>query len=79
MNEKYHKEIYNKQLHREHVHPLGANDLSNCIPACTSCNSTKSNQEFEDWYNKDNDRFTDERLHKINQWLENDYKIHKHK
>jgi 5-methylcytosine-specific restriction endonuclease McrA len=74
MTEEKHKELYKQQLHKEHAFPNGANDLSNCIPACKSCNSLKSNYEFIDWYNQENERFSEERIHMINRWLENDYK-----
>lgn len=70
-----HKETYNQDLHKEHVLNYGANDLSNCIPACKSCNSQKSDYEFDDWYNSDNERFTYDRLNKINSWLKNDFKL----
>lgn len=77
LSEEEHKQMYNQQLHKEHVYPKGNNDLSNCVPACKSCNSLKSNIEFEVWYKEGNERFSEERLHRITQWLESDYKIYK--
>jgi hypothetical protein len=59
---------------KEHVIDDGANDLSNCVPACKSCNSAKREYTIEEWYNEDNEHFTYERLQKINNWLNEDYK-----
>ncbi len=61
-------------LHKEHVDHTGANDLSNCIPSCQSCNSSKHDFELKDWYNKNNENFSQERLNKILKWLNDDYK-----
>jgi len=33
-------------LHREHVDHEGLNDLSNCVPACRSCNASKHQREM---------------------------------
>lgn len=60
-------------LHKEHVNDNGANDLSNCVPACQSCNSQKHVSTLEGWYNEKNKKFTQERLDKIHKWLEEDY------
>lgn len=61
-------------LHKEHVKHDGVNDLSNCIPACQSCNSQKWIFEYEEWYNNLNVKFSFERHGKIVQWLKIDYK-----
>lgn len=74
VSETEHKKIHKQQLNREHVDHNGANDLSNCIPACRPCNSSKRQYSISEWYNDLNENFTYERLNKINQWLENDYK-----
>ncbi|RKJ52289.1 HNH endonuclease, partial [Butyricicoccus sp. 1XD8-22] len=63
-------------LHKEHVVHDGDNDLSNCIPACQSCNSSKSTYTIDEWYNEDNENFSKERLHKIHKWLKEDYKLY---
>lgn len=63
-------------FHREHKDDNGANDLSNCIPSCESCNSKKWKFEFDEWYNKNNPVFSQERLNKINKWLSEDYKLY---
>lgn len=73
LNELEHKKIYNQQLHKEHVDHDGANDLSNCVPGCKSCNSSKRIRTLSDWYNENNPKFTQERLDKIQKWLEEDY------
>ncbi len=59
-------------LHKEHVDDNGANDLSNCIPSCQSCNSSKHTFNFETWY-KDYEHFDEERYNKILKWLSEDY------
>lgn len=61
-------------LHKDHVDNNGANDLSNCVPACRSCNSSKHDALLEDWYNKNNAVFSIERESKILSWLTEDYK-----
>jgi hypothetical protein len=73
LTETEHKLIHNKQLHREHVDPNGANDLSNCVPSCQSCNSEKHIYSFDDWYNNSNQKFSQERKEKIIKWLKEDY------
>lgn len=60
-------------LHKEHVIHNGANDLSNCVPSCQSCNSSKHDFSLGDWYNEENPNYTEERLNKILKWLKEDY------
>ncbi len=60
-------------LHKEHVNHDGSNDLSNCVPSCAFCNSSKHNFEFETWYSR-YEHFNEERLNKIHTWLNTDYK-----
>ena len=60
-------------LHKEHVICDGENDLSNCVPACRSCNSRKWIFTLEEFYNNQNDDYTEERLNRIIQWLKKDY------
>ncbi|WP_144509912.1 HNH endonuclease signature motif containing protein [Bacillus sp. FJAT-22090] len=69
------KEKYKNNLHKDHADHQGANDLSNCIPACRSCNSKKHNFELELWFVAA-DTYSKERLLKINKWLNKDYKIY---
>lgn len=61
-------------FHREHKDSEGANDLSNCIPACGSCNSSKHSSTFEEWYIPNNPIFSQDRLDIINKWLNEGYK-----
>ncbi|MBD1379153.1 HNH endonuclease [Metabacillus arenae] len=61
-------------FHKEHVNHNGANDLSNCVPSCKVCNTTKHDTEFEEWYNEDNKNFSQGRLDKIIKWLHEDHK-----
>ena len=67
-------------LHKDHVDHEGANDLSNCVPACQSCNSSKHNKELEEWYRPNNELwcevYSHERLSKINKWLNDNYKLY---
>jgi hypothetical protein len=69
-----HKIKYNEDLHKEHYIDDGANDLSNCVPACKSCNSQKWEFDVNEWFNEDNPRFTKERYKKILKWINEDYK-----
>lgn len=74
ISEKDAKVQQNQNLHREHVNHKGANDVSNCVPSCKSCNSKKWEFELEEWYNKENPIFKKERLDKIYKWISEDYK-----
>lgn len=61
-------------LHREHVDHNGENDLSNCIPACKSCNTSKHTSSLEEWYNISKDFYSKEREDKIYKWIEEDFR-----
>lgn len=53
MTEKESLKVYDELLHHEHVIPLvdgGAYSLGNIVPSCRSCNSSKMNHNFYDWY-----------------------------
>lgn len=69
-----HKNLYNQQLHKEHVDHNGSNTIENCVPACKSCNSKKWEFILSDWYNENNPKYSKERLEKINKWINGDYK-----
>jgi hypothetical protein len=73
---RYAGELKHNDLHKEHVDDAGANDLSNCVPSCHSCNSKKRTKVFDDWYNDSNQNYTKERYDRIVRWLENDYKLY---
>lgn len=67
--------IFNMDLHKEHVDDDGANDLRNCVPSCGSCNSTKNLKTLDELFeSKFIEKFTQERYNKIIQWLEKDHK-----
>jgi hypothetical protein len=68
-----HIELFNEDLHKEHVLNEGLNDLSNCIPSCRLCNSSKNVKDTAEWYGQDNPVYSEERLCKINRWLSTDY------
>lgn len=69
-----HKEKLGTDLHKEHAINNGANDLSNCLPSCMSCNSEKHYHDYTEWYTEDNSKFSMKRLSKILEWLTEDYK-----
>lgn len=62
-------------LHKEHVDHNGSNKIDNCIPSCAKCNSNKWAFTLEEWYNTENEVFSQERLDKINNWLKEDFKL----
>lgn len=76
MTEEEARQEYNKGLHKEHAINEGENDLSNCIPSCTGCNSTKHTNDYMAWFTIDNPIFDKDKLEKINQWLNEDYKLY---
>ena len=62
-------------FHKEHAYYDGANDLSNCVPACRSCNSTKNLKTLDVLLeSKFIERFSQNKYNKIRQWLEKDHK-----
>lgn len=67
-------EKHNNRLHKEHLEHNGSNDITNCVPACKSCNSSKHNFQLDDWYKPDNPIFNTERLNMIHKWLNEDHK-----
>lgn len=67
-------DTYQQRFHKEHVDHYGANDLSNCVPACKGCNSKKWKYEFDEWYNSNNEIYSKQRYNRIIRWLNNDYK-----
>lgn len=75
MSESEHKNLYNEQLHKEHVKYDGENDLSNCVPSCKSCNCQKWIYSVDEWYPKQT-FYSKERLSKINRWLNTDYLLY---
>jgi len=53
MTEKEHTKECGEQLHQEHFIPVsdkGEHTINNIIPACRSCNSSKGNKNFFEWY-----------------------------
>ncbi|PHA03050.1 endonuclease [Bacillus pseudomycoides] len=68
------QEKFNKGLHKEHATNNGDNDLSNCVTACTGCNSSKHKNDYTEWYISDNTIYDEERMKKIDKWLKEDYK-----
>ena len=56
-------------LHKEHVEHNGVNDITNCVPACRSCNSRKWEFEFSEWYTPKNPSYSKRRENEIVKWL----------
>lgn len=69
-----HRKTIGTDFHKEHVIYDGMNDLSNCVPSCRDCNSQKWKFTLDEWYNKDNQNFNQDRLNRINKWLSENYK-----
>jgi HNH endonuclease len=74
ISEELHKEKHNQNLHKEHVQHDGLNDLSNCVPACKACNSSKRDYRLEEWYNNDKKFYAEWKLNKIIKWIQDDHK-----
>ena len=66
----------NGDFHKEHVDHEGNNGLSNCVPSCGSCNSSKWKSELNEWYNINNPKYSEERYNKIMQWLNGDWVLY---
>lgn len=73
ISEEQAKEQQGQYLHREHVDCNGSNDISNCIPSCKICNSSKWESDMEEWYYQQK-CFSESRLNHIHKWLNEDYK-----
>jgi 5-methylcytosine-specific restriction endonuclease McrA len=71
MTEEKHLEKFNEILHQEHFIALsngGEYTCNNIIPACRSCNSSKNNKDFFEWYPKQ-EFYSSEREEKIMKFL----------
>ncbi len=67
--------VFNMDLHKEHVDDNGANDLSNCVPSCQNCNSTKANKTLDEFLEFELiPEFNQEKYNKIIKWITEDYK-----
>lgn len=71
LDEQY--EQNHEQFHKDHVDDDGYNDLRNCVPACTQCNTRKHKSSILDWYTQQ-EFYSLSRLNKINWWMEQGYK-----
>lgn len=74
MTEKENKKLTKKGFHKEHIIDDGRNDLKNCVPSCKSCNSSKKEQSFNNWYNEKNPKYSHKRYYKIYLWIRFDCK-----
>jgi predicted ATP-dependent protease len=61
-------------FHKEHVIDQGRNDIKNCIPSCQTCNSEKNTKTFNEWYNKNNLKYSLDRYMRIYKWIRYDCK-----
>jgi hypothetical protein len=66
----YRGQLQKIDLHKEHVIFNGENDITNCVPSCQSCNSSKWEYQLDEWYNDSNPNYTIERYNKIKEWME---------
>ena len=65
----------NHQFHKEHVDHEGYNDVRNCVPSCTQCNSSKRAKTIEELFQLGYlKEFTQDKYNKIMLWCEEDYK-----
>ena len=67
------KELDTKSATIDHIVPKfkgGHNVKSNMICSCSKCNRSKGSVLLEDWYNPSNSYYSEERLGKINHWIE---------
>ena len=67
------KELDTKSATVDHIVPKykgGHNVKSNMICSCSKCNRSKGSVLLEDWYNSSNSYYSEERLGKINHWIE---------
>jgi hypothetical protein len=73
MTENEHIKVRGERLHKDHTNHNGANDISNCTPACFDCNSRKWQYDMEEWYRKQS-YFNESNLNNINLWNSKEYK-----
>lgn len=72
MSEDEHQQIYNQALHQDHFIPLvkgGGYTKENIIPACISCNSSKGDADFFEWYPKQ-EFYSEEKEERILEYLD---------
>lgn len=65
----YRGKLKKGDLHKEHIIHNGDDTIGNCVPSCKNCNSKKHDKELLDWYNSNNENYTDERYNKIIEWI----------
>ena len=67
-------DLHETDLHKEHVHHDGVNDLSNCVPACKSCNSQQWVYDLDYWYKQRSGIFSESKYTKLLKWINEDHK-----
>ncbi|PLR72201.1 HNH endonuclease [Bacillus sp. UMB0728] len=71
LTEKEHYLIHEQQLHMDHVDPNGANDLSNNVPACKTCNVKKRDRDVHDFYQLYDIKPSNQEI--VSKWLSGDF------
>jgi hypothetical protein len=71
-----HIKEYGQQLHKEHANHDGNDYIDNCIPSCRTCNTSKHDKDFTEWYNENNTHYKKRRLNKIIKWITGDWMKH---
>jgi hypothetical protein len=69
----YAGELKLTDFHKDHAYHDGENDISNCVPSCKKCNTSKWIYKLDDWYCRKNPIFVEERHNNIIQWLNSDW------
>lgn len=62
-----------EQFHKDHVEHDGYNDVRNCCPACTQCNTSKHKDSIEEWYPKQ-EFYSQKNMDKIYWWRNEGYR-----
>jgi hypothetical protein len=69
------KEQNKEQFHKDHVDHEGYNDIRNCVPACTQCNTIKHKKSIEFLLEQNIiEGFTQKRYNNILLWITEGYK-----
>jgi hypothetical protein len=59
---------FNQKLHKDHAYNNGSDGIDNCVLACKSCNSSKHDKDWIEWFTT-KDFYTEERFVMILDWL----------
>lgn len=59
---------FNQKLHKDHAYNDGSDSIDNCVLACKSCNSSKHDKNWDEWY-KGKGFYIEEKFIAIKHWL----------